>query len=132
MANEAVILEINEYADAKQYAVAAGTSISKGTLLKISADNTVIASSGKDVYGGVAAMDKDGTDSSTKLSVYTPGQGHKFDMTCASGSVTLGALVSLSGANLIKDAIAAEILSGNVIGRAEEAGSASEVIVVLS
>ena len=46
--------------------------------------------------------------------------------------MTLGAMVSLSGANLIKDAIAAEILSGDVIGTAQEAGSVADVIVVLS
>ncbi len=133
MANEAVFLEINEFIDAKQFTVAAGTGISKGTLLKLSADNTVSASAAIDVYGGVAAADKDGTDSSTTLAVYTPGQGNKFDMAVAPGAdVTLGALVTLSGANFIKDAVTTEVEEGKVIGKAMEAGSPSEVIVVLS
>ena len=53
-------------------------------------------------------------------------------MTCGGGGCTLGALVSLSGANVIKDATAAEILTGDVIGKAMEAGNAAEVVVVLS
>ncbi len=131
--NFAVILELNEHADAKQMTVSAGTSISKGDLLKLSGDNTVSASAANsDVYGGVAAADKDGTDSSTTLGVHVPGALNKFDMKCGGAGVTLGALVSLSGANLIKDAIAAEILTGDVIGKAMEAGDAAEVIAVLS
>ena len=131
--NFAIILELNEHADAFQMTVAAGTSISKGDLLKLSGDNTVAASSANsDVYGGVAAADKDGTDSSTTLGVHVPGALNKFDMVCGGSGVTLGALVSLSGANLIKDATAAEILTGDVIGKAMEAGDVAEVIVVLS
>ena len=133
MANEAIFLEINENVDAKQMTVAAGTNISKGTLLKLSGDNTVSASAAdSDVYGGIAAADKDGTDSSTSLGVYVPGSLNKYDLVCGAAGVTLGALVSLSGANLIKDATAAEILTGDVVGKAMEAGSAAEVIVVLS
>ena len=133
MTDEAVILELNEFMDAKQYTVAAGTSISKGTLLKLSGDNTVIASSAADVYGGVAAADKDGTDSSTTLAVYTPFQGNKFDMKVNAGTaVTLGAEVVLSGANLIRNAASGDLLLGKVIGRAQEAGAIGEVIAVLS
>jgi hypothetical protein len=132
MANEAVFLEIHQFAPCKQYTCAAGTSISKGTLLKLSGDNTVIASSASDVYAGVAAMDKDGTDSSTKISVYVPFGGNKFDMKCASGAVTLGAVVVLSGANLIRNAVEADLVLGKIIGTAQEAGTADEVISVLS
>jgi len=133
MANEAVILELNENSNAKQYTCAAGTAISKGTLLKISGDNTVSASAASDVYAGVAAMDKSiSDDTSTKISVYVPGSGNKFDMTCAGEAVTLGAVVVLSGANLIRNAIAADLLLGKIIGTAQEAGSAGEVISVLS
>lgn len=132
MANEAVFLEINENCNAKQMTVAAGTSISKGTLLKLSGDNTVSASAAdSDVYGGVAAADKDGTDSSTTLAVYVPNQQNKFDMKCGA-AVTLGNLVSLSDANMIKPATEAEVVTGDVIGKAMEAGDVAEVIVVLS
>ena len=135
MTNEAVILELNEFSNPKQYTCAAAVSISKGALLKLSGDNTVIASGANDSapYAGVAAMDKDGRDSSTKISVYTPGQGNRFDMMVnANTTVTNGALVAMSGANAIRNAVEADIPLGNIIGRAEEAGTASEVIVVLS
>ena len=131
MANEAVILELNEYSNPLQYTCAAGTSISKGTLLKLSGDNTVAASSSTDVYAGVAAMDKDGSDSSTKISVHVPMQGNKFDIKCA-GAVTRGAQVVLSGANLIKNAVEADLILGKVVGIAQEAGDVGEVISVLS
>ena len=135
MANEAVILELNEFSNAKQYTCAAGTSISKGTLLRLSADNLVIANPTDSTgpYAGVAAMDKDGTDSSTKISVYIPGMGNKFDMTVhGSAGVTLGAQVVMSGSNLIRNAVAGDLLLGKVIGTAQETGTAAEVIVVLS
>ena len=50
----------------------------------------------------------------------------------ATVAVTLGAEVVLSGENLIRNAIAADLLLGKVIGKAQEAGTAGEVIVVLS
>lgn len=131
--NFAVIVELNENQDARTYTVAAGTSISKGDLLQLSGDNTVAISSGSsDIYGGVAAADKDGTDSSTTLGVHVPGALNKFDMKCANTTVALGALVSISGSNLIKEATAAEILAGDIIGKAQEAGSIDEVITILS
>ena len=127
--NFAVILELNEYMDAKQMTVAAGTSISKGDLLKLSGDNTAsISSSDDEEYAGVAAADKDGTDSSTKLAVYTPGQGNKFDMKCAEGgAVALGKMVVLSGANLIAQAVDGDFENGYVIGKAMEAGDAGRL-----
>ncbi len=131
--NFAVILKLNEFANAQQYTVSAGTSISKGDLLKISGDNTVaISTSDDEVNAGVAAADKDGTDSSTTLGVWVPGQMNRFDMKCASASVTIGAMVVLSGANLIADAVDGDFEAGYVIGKAEEAGDAAEVISVLS
>ena len=131
--NFAVIVELNENEDAKSYTVAAGTSISKGDLLKLSGDNIVIISSGTDVYAGVAAADKDGTDSSTTLGVHVPGALNKFDMKVnATVAVTLGAEVVLSGENLIRNAAAGDLLLGKVIGKAQEAGAINEVITVLS
>ena len=134
MANEAVILEINEYANAKQYTCAAGTSISKGCLLELSGANTVIASAvSGGVYAGVAAMDKDGTDSSTKIAVYVPNSLNKYDM-YVGGTTTISAghMVSLSGANQIKHATEAEVITGAVIGRVMESGATSATVVVLS
>lgn len=134
MANEAVILELSGM-NPQQFTVASGTSISKGALLKLSGDLTASASAATgDTYAGVAAADKSTSDgdTSTSLAVHTPGANNYFDMTCGGAGVTLGALVSLSGANLIKDATEAEVVTGDVIGQAMEAGSAAEVIRVRS
>ena len=132
--NKAVILELNEFMDAKQYTVAARTSISKGDLQKLSGDNTAIISSSDDeVYAGVAAADKDSTDTSTTLGIHVPGALNRFDMKVnATVAVTLGAEVVLSGENLIRNAAAGDLLLGKVIGKAQEAGAVSEVIVILS
>ena len=127
MANEAVCIETpTEFA---RYTIADGVAIPLNTLLQLSGDNTASASSANsEVFAGIAWEEKTASDGITEIVVAKNGV---FDLTCGANGVTLGALVSLSGANVIKDAIAAEILSGDVIGKALEAGSAAEVIRVL-
>ena len=127
MANEAVCIETpTEFA---RYTVADGTQISYGTLMKLSGDNTVAASSAdSDVWGGIAWEEKTASDGIVELSCAMNGV---WDLTTNAGAaVTRGSLVSLSGANLIKDATEAEEITGDIIGKALEAGSTSEVIRV--
>lgn len=133
MANEAVISELSGL-NPEPFTVADGTAISKGCLLKIGSDPYTAEASAadSDVYAGVAAADKVASDGSTRLSVHTPGQGNIFDMTCGGAGVTLGAWVSLSGVNIIKNATEAEVVTGDVIGQALETGTAAEVIRVRS
>lgn len=129
MTNEAVILELGgNQGNPVQFTVAEATTIEKGTILKLSADpRTVIASSGADVFAGIAAAEKVGGDGSTKITAYTTGI---FDLACSTDAVTLGALVSLSGANVIHNAVAADVEGGKVVGKALETGTAGEVIAV--
>lgn len=131
MANEAVILELHgNKGDPVQFTVAEVTTIEKGTILKLSADpRTAIASSGAaDCFAGIAAAEKVGGDGSTKVAAYTNGI---FDLKCCPNvGVTLGTLVTLSGANLIRTAVAGDILTGSIVGKALETGSADEVIAV--
>lgn len=132
--NFAVIVELNENEDAKQYTISGGktVSLSKGDLLKLSGDNAVsVSAANSDIYAGVAAADNDGLNGNLTIGVHVPGALNKFDMKCGA-AVPLGALVSLSGANLIKPCTAAELLTGDQIGKAMEAGEVNEVIVVLS
>ena len=132
-ANKALILELNENADPKQYTCAAGVSISKGDLLKISGANTVVAfdiGDDDDPVAGNAAADKDGTDSSTTIAVYTPQQGNKFSMTSGVAAVTIGAEVAVSGGNLIRDAVAADAYQGKIIGKAMSGGAAQQIVVL--
>ena len=126
MANEAAWIETPT--EFMRYTVTDGTAIPLGTLMQLSADNTALASSANsEVWAGVAWEEKTISDGITQLTCAVNGVA---DLTCGGDGVTLGALVSLSGANIIKDAIAAEILSGDVIGKALETGSEAEVIRV--
>ena len=126
MANEAVCIETpTEFA---RYTVADGTQISYGTLMKLSGDNTVSASSANsDVWGGIAWEEKTASDGIVEITCAMNGV---WDLVSCTAGVTLGSLVSLSLTNIIKDATEAEEITGDIIGKALEAGSAAEVIRV--
>lgn len=128
MANEAKLVQ--KLQDRlSQVVVAAGATIEKGTVLKLTDPNTGAASSGDgDIPVGIAAAEKDGSDSSTTLAIWTRGI---FDMKCDGVGVTAGDPVKIGGANLISvadDATAPGLKE--VIGYARQTGAASEVIEV--
>ena len=130
MANEAVIIELGPNGGKPQrFTVANGTAITKGCLLQLSGDYTASASSGSgDVFAGIAAADKEASDGATEIAAYTEGI---FDITNSAGAeITLGNIVTISGANFIRSAVAGDLLTGAVVGKALEAGSPSEVIRV--
>ena len=132
MADEADILELSG-ANPINFNCADDLALSKGMLLVLSGDYIVKASSAQsEVYAGVAAADKQLSDGATTIAVHVPGSMNVFDMKCGTGTVPLGSIVQLSGANLIGIAAAAQLLTGAVVGKALEAGAASEVIRVLS
>jgi len=126
MADEAVCIETpTKFA---RYVVADGTGIAKGTILKISADpNTAAASAGADIFAGIATEEKVASDGKTQIGTAIDGV---WDIKCAGSAVTLGHLIALSGANLIRDSVEADFPLGAVFGKALETGSASEVIRV--
>jgi hypothetical protein len=127
MANEAVIIELTTQ-NAVNRTCADGATIEKGTILELADPNTVTANDGSgDVFGGIAAVEKVASDGATTIPAWMSGV---FDLTCAASTVTAGQWVSTSGANLIKTATEAELAAGKGIGRAEETGTASEVIRV--
>jgi len=125
MANEAVCIEAPK--TIKRFTVADGTGIAKGTLLKISGDNTAAASSSTDVFAGIAIEEKVANDGIVEIAVAVDGV---WDIKCACLGATLGAIVVLSGANLIRNAAEADLVLGKVVGKAEEAGSDAEVVRV--
>lgn len=131
MANEAVILELlgADKGQPVRYTVADGTAITKGTLMQVSGGNfTAIATAGSgDSFVGIAAADKVANDGATEIAVYTEGI---FDLTCANTDILLGETVVVSGANLIRTAVAGDLLRGGRVGVALEAGTGSEVIRV--
>ena len=129
MANEAVVVELlGDQGDVIEYTVASGTTIAKCTLLQLADERTASASDGENVFAGIASTEKDGSDYSTTLGAYTYGV---FDLVSADDTISVGAIVSLSGANLVKTATEAEIAAGKGIGKALETASNGETFQVL-
>jgi len=123
MANEAVCIETpTQFA---RYKVADGTGIAMGTLLYLSGDNTVSASSAADQpFAGIAWEEKTASDGITEITAALNGV---WDITATAAANTLGELVALGGANLIVSADASDILNGALVGYLEETQDASEV-----
>lgn len=139
MANEAIIIEKYGYppGEPRQVTVAAGTSISSGTLMVLSDPQTGTASSGvNQFFLGILAHDKDGSDGSTKATLFTNVLADLVSV--SAGSLpTAGYPVELSGANLIRQSTqialsGAAFISGAafMVGIAQETASASERIAV--
>lgn len=126
MANEAVCIEApTKYA---RYTIADGAAIAKGTILQLSSDpNTATASSGSDVFAGIAIEEKVASDGITEIGAALDGV---WDIKAAGSAVTLGNAVSLSGANLIRTSIEADFPLGKPFGKCLETASASEVVRV--
>jgi len=124
MANEAVCIETPTEFERKT--VADGGAIPMGSLMQLSSDpNTVTISSGADVFGGIAWEEKTASDGITEITVAMNGI---WDIKDAGAGVTLGGIVSLNGVNLIKQAIEAEMVTGNIVGKCLETAAAGEVV----
>jgi hypothetical protein len=121
MANEATKVE-GEY-EIQDFTVADGAGIEMLTLCKLSDPRTAAASSAADVFAGIAATEKVASNGKTNLGLFTKGT---FVLTAAPGAaITAGMLVSLSGANLIKQATEAEVITGAAFGKALESIASS-------
>lgn len=133
MANEAVIVELlGNRGDPIDLTIVDTATIGKGTVMSLgdprSGAATLAAGTGE-ISGGIAAADKVASDGQLNLACYQYGI---FDLKVnPSEAVTLGAKVTNSGANLIRDATAAECDAGAAIGKALETGAVNEVIEVL-
>ena len=111
----------------KRYTVSNLVAIPKGTILKLSGDNTAIASAAADVFAGIAVEEKTASDGIVEISAAIDGV---WDIETAATTITLGGIVSLSGLNVIKQATEAEMVTGAAFGKALETASVSEVIRV--
>ena len=126
MTNEAVCIEAPKII--KRYTVANGTAIPKGTILKLSGDNTASASTGADVFAGISIEEKTANDGITEIGGAIDGT---WDLHCNAGAgITRGGIVSLSGANLIKQATEAEMVAGKAFGKTLETTSSNEIASV--
>jgi hypothetical protein len=129
MANEAVIIELlgSPKGGCIRFACSNGASIEKGTLLKMSGSRMVAATTAAgttEKFAGIAAEEKVAGDGATSIGVWTCGV---FDLFCPEAAMGNGQLVSLSGANMVKTSVAADILSGLIVGRLLEDVTAASV-----
>ena len=125
MANEAIQVE-GPY-EAHDFTVATGTAVPQYTLMQLTDPRTATASDGDNLWAGIAATEKTATDGVTNLGLFTTGT---FLLTASGATIPDGAIVSLSGANFIKQATEAEMVTGAVVGKALQdiaGGSTGEV-----
>ena len=129
MANVASVVE--DPSEIRDFTVADGVGIEQFTLCKLSDPRTAAASSANsDVFAGIAMTEKKASNGKTNLGL---AQNGIFVLTAGvTSGITAGNLVSLCGANLIKIATEAEVVTGDVIGKALEdiaSGTTGEVRV---
>ena len=125
MANEAVCIETPSRFG--RFTIAAASVLPFGTLMKLSADNTVVASDSADdpFVGIVWEIASTATTTHTEITLALDGV---WDIKDGGAGSTRGTLLAVGGANTSVTADAADILNGAVIGYAEETASASDVI----
>ena len=131
MADEAVIITLlGNAGDPMDIVVADGAAITKGTIMKLSADGNVCAASSADgdIFMGILTTDKVASDGQTHMSVYT---NCIADIKDSGAGMTLGDLCKINGANLVATADDAGALgSREVVGKVLETTAASEVVAV--
>lgn len=129
MANEAVFVE-PDWDSVVRYTIADGQDVSKGTLLKLVDPRTVSAGNITKgaAFAGILAEEKKANDGVVSVPVLKRGL---FDLTHSSVvTSSVGAILEMSGANLVATATEANIAAGGAVGKAEEAAGASEVFLV--
>lgn len=123
MANEAVCIETPTIF--RRRTIAAGAVIPIGTILKLTDPNTVVVSSANnDPFGGIAWTESTATSTETEITVAMDGV---WDIKATTAAIGIGVPVAIGGANLIRAAIEADTVLGDIIGRAEETFGNDEV-----
>ena len=117
MANEAVCIETPSRFG--RYTIAAGAVLPFGTLMKLTADNTVSATdSADDPFEGIVwEIASSATTTHTEITLALDGV---WDIKDGGAGSTRGTLLAVGGANTSVTADAADILNGAVLGYAEE------------
>jgi hypothetical protein len=131
MANEAVVLSLygNPPGEPIRFTCTDTPGIEKGTLMKLSGSNICAASTAANgsPFAGIAATEKVSGDGQTTIGVWTKG---KFDILTCGTAITAGDFVKLSGANLVGKALAADLLTGSIVGKALETVTTADTIAV--
>ena len=134
MANEVTkITLLGNAGDPVEYTVDDTIAVPKGTIMKYgSSPQTAVAATTTSLIAGIASCEKKADDGVTKLALWTHGE-FKIAATAATGSMTLGRPVKITGPNTVapSDAVTIEQASEN-FGFALEtvAGGASGVVLV--
>jgi hypothetical protein len=125
MANEAICYEApTRFA---RYTVADGTTIAKGTILKLTSPNTAIASGAdNDPVAGIAWMEKLASDGSTEITAALDGV---WGCLTSAAAITVGNQVTINGANEIKVYTTLDEEKGYVLGRALETIGATATVI---
>ena len=123
MANEAVCIETPTIFERR--VIADGATVAFGTLMKLTDNNTAIASSAdNDVFGGILWVVKDANDGIVEAVVAMDGI---WDIKDSGSGGSTGAMVNIGGTNLIVDSASADLLTGSIVGKRLMDASASEV-----
>ena len=115
MANESVQVE-GPY-EVHDFTVSESVLIEKNTICQLTSPRTASASDGANVFAGIASTEHKASVGKTELGLWTTGT-HLLTRSLGGSAIVAGTMVSLSGANLIKLATAAEILTGAAFGKA--------------
>ena len=124
MANEAVCIETPTIFARR--VIAAASVMPFGTILKLNDNNTgTVSAADNDVFGGIV-WERASTATSTHTEITVAMDG-VWDVKDSGSGGSAGAIVNVVGANLIIDSVAADLLTGSVVGKREMDAAASEV-----
>lgn len=128
MANEAI--EVEGPHTTHDWTVNAASGIEQYTLCVGEDPRTARASTtdAAPVFAGIAMTEKEAASVQTNLGLTKEGV---FDLVDAGDGGSAGAQVVLSGVNLVRDAVAGDLLTGAIVGTRLEAAAAGEVHEVM-
>lgn len=111
-----------------RYTVPNATAVALNTLMKLSGanTNTAYANTGMDSFAGIAWEEKTTSDGLTNLTLAKNGV---WGLVVATGAIaTCGYTAKLSGAGVVCNAEASDLLIGNIVGQFEQSGTAGETV----
>ena len=107
---------------------AEATAIPKGTVMKLTTDNTVIASSAdNDPFGGITTEEFAGGED--KYSVACDMSG-VYDIDTTAAAITAGQMVNLTAANAVAASVDGDFEQGSIVGQAETTRTGTDRIRV--
>jgi len=123
MTNEAVCIETPTVFSRRT--VSNTEAVPIGTIMKLADPNTVTASTAtNDPFGGIAWEEHEASKGTTEMTVAMNGV---WDLKATAAAIGIGVPCAIGGANLIRAAIEADTVLGDILGVAEETFGNDEV-----